>query len=244
MKFMLSLIVVAVLVGVIGTNDTMLTLRQGRAEKTQSTAFALCVDVKPQAGKPVVIHGPYVVSPNGLHKAYANVSVELPDKEHQDEYDCRNHSTLFVAKELNGQFSAVLDVAGVDNSTRGNGFQIVDWSPDSDTLLADLITWYYGSDAIEHNLILYSPRTGVVRQKSLSALFKQVSHKDCMFDGQIKGFLADGRIALRANPTGEEGIIDCVQNVGFWALSPVDLKLTKISGDQQVKQNSHLENAK
>jgi len=213
-------------------------------DKTQPTAFAICEDVKPQIGKPALIHGPYMISPDGLHKAYATVEVQVPDSGHKDEYDCRNHSTLFAGKGSNSQFAPVLDVAGADNPTRGNGLQLVDWSSDSDTLLADLMTWRYGSDAIEHNLVLYSSRTGVVRQKPLSSVFRSVSNQDCFFDGQIMGFLVDGRIAVRATAIGEEGIVSCVERTGFWALDVSDFKLRQISGERVVKHNGHFEESK
>ncbi|HLW99275.1 MAG TPA: hypothetical protein VKR82_11560 [Candidatus Acidoferrales bacterium] len=178
--------------------------------------------------------------------AYARVEIQLPDSEHKDEYDCRNHTTLFTAKGSNSRFDPILDVAGVDNPTRGNGLQLIDWSPDSEILLADLLTWYYDSEGAEHNLVLYSSRTGSLTQKSLSEVFKSISHEDCRFDGEIIGFLADGQIALRTVYVHDE--IEewnpCVKSTGFWAMNASNFRLTKISGRQIVKHNSHFEESK
>lgn len=230
-------------VGSLGFSQTLSSMHEF---KSQPTVGAICDDVKPQPGKPVVIHGPYIISPDGVHKAYARVEVQLPDSEHRGEYDCRNHTTLFMAKGPNGRYDPILDVTGADNPTRGNGLQLIDWSADSETLLADLLTWYYDSEGAEHNFILYSSRTGSLTQKSLSEVFMSVSHEDCRFDGEIMGFLADGQIALRTVYVHDE--IEewnpCVKSTGFWAMNASNFRLTKISGRQVVKHNGHFEESK
>jgi len=239
-------VLATVFISFLGSFGFSQTLSSIHEFKSQPTAEPICEDVKAQPGKPIVIRGPYLISPDGDHKAYARVEVQLPDSEHKDEYDCRNHTTLFTSKGPNGRFDSILDVAGVDNPTRGNGLQLVDWSADSETLLADLLTWYYGSEGTEHNLVLYSSRTGSLTQKSLSEVFKSVSHEDCRFDGEIMGFLADGQIALRTVHEHDE--IEewnpCAKSTGFWAMNPFDFRLTKISGQQVVRHNGHFEGAK
>jgi hypothetical protein len=227
---------------------TCQTLKRSREIKVQPTAGAICEDVKAQSGKPSVIRGPYLISPDGLHKAYATVEVQGPDSSDQDVNACRNHSTLFVANGNNGRFDAVLDVPGKDDPTRGNGLQLVDWSPDSATLLADLLTWHYGSEGWEHNLVLYSSKSGIVKQKSLSAVFQNVRHMGCIFDGQVVGFLTDGRIAVReyANTKDEvEEFTFCgVEHEQYWAFNFYDFRVSKISGSSALKYNSRFEEQK
>lgn len=224
------------------------TLRQNHRGKSQPTTFAICEDVKPEPNKPTVIRGPLMISHDGLYQSYVQVTVELPDADHKDEYDCRNHSTLVVGNSKNGQFKSVLDVTGLDDATRGNGLQLVDWSRDSELLLADLFTWNYGSEGWQHNVVLYSPRTGILKQKSLSAVFTKLRRTDCTFDGEIMGFLPDGRVALREFRNTKDEVEEFTfcggPNEAYWALNASTFQVTRINGGQTLNLNGHFEQPK
>jgi hypothetical protein len=224
------------------------TLKQYRRDNPQPTAFAICSDVNPEPNKPVVIRGASMISGDGLRAAYAEVTVELPDANHKDEYDCRNRSTLFLVNVKNGQFKSVLDVAGADDSTRGSGFQLIDWSSDSELLLADLLTWNYGSEGWEHHVVLYSTRTGILKQQSLTAAFAKLWHTGCTFDGEVMGFLADGRIALREFRNTKDEVEEFTfcggPNERYWALNTATFQVSKIDGTQQLELTGHFEQSK
>jgi hypothetical protein len=224
------------------------TLRQNHRGKLQPTTFATCEDVKPEPNKPAVIRGPLTISHDGLYQSYVQVTVELPDVDHKDEYSCRNHSTLFVANSKNGPFESVLDVAGLDGATRGNGFQLIDWSRDSRLLLADLFTWYYGSEGWQHNIVLYSPQTGILKQRSLSAVFTKLRRTNCTFDGEIMGFLPDGNVALREFRNTKDEVEEFTFCGGpteeYWALDTSTFQVAKINGEQLLKLNGRFEQPK
>jgi len=211
---------------------------QGKAKGTQTTAFLTCWDENSKNYGSRSARGPVLISPNGLHEAYAKAEAfaqRSADSGGQE--TCKNKSTLFVGRGGKAQFDSVYVYQGATGEAQGNGIQLIDWSADSRILVADLLTWYYFSEGWEHNILTYSTRTGSVEKKSLNELFSAALHKDCHVEAQLKGFLRDGRVALRVIPLDEEEGPSCVDQEGMWALDISSFKVSPLAQPEPIKQN-------
>jgi hypothetical protein len=125
-------------------------LGQKEAKRMQKTAFGTCWEEKTKKYGSRSIQGTVFVSPNGLQRAYVNVDTQALGKDPGGQEDCQNRSALFVAKDGKEHFDSVFTYQG-EKGEKGNGIQLIDWSPDSKVLVADLLTWYYFSEGWEHH---------------------------------------------------------------------------------------------
>jgi hypothetical protein len=202
----------------------------------QKTAFATCWEEKTKKYGSQSIQGTIFVSPDGLQQAYVKIDTKALGKDSSGQESCQNRSALFVAKDGQEHFDSVFTYQREKGET-GNGIQLIDWSPDSKVLVADLLTWYYSSEGWEHHMLVYSAQTGVVQKKSLEDLFSRALHKDCGLEAQIKGFLLDGRVAVKARPLDEEEGPSCVSKDSLWAIDISTFKISPLTGKEAIKQN-------
>jgi hypothetical protein len=211
---------------------------QGQKEtrSSQKTAFATCWEEKTKKYGSQSIQGTVFVSSDGLQQAYVKIDTKALGKDSGGIEGCQNRSALFVAKDGQKHFDSVLTYQGEKGET-GNGIQLIDWSPDSKLLVADLLTWYYFSEGWEHHLLVYSAQTGVVQKESLEDLFSRAFHKDCGLEAQIKGFLQDGRVAVKAWPLDDEEGPSCVPKDSLWAIDISTFKISPLTGKETIKQN-------
>jgi len=211
-------------------------LGQKEAKGTQKTAFATCWEEKTKKYGSRSIQWTVFVSPNGLQRAYVNVDTQALGKDPGGQEDCQNRSALFVAKDGKEHFDSVFTYRG-EKGEKGNGIQLIDWSPDSKVLVADLLTWYYFSEGWEHHILVYSAQTGAIQRRSLETLFSRALHKDCGVEAAIKGFLRDGRAAVRVLPFDEEEGPSCVPKESLWAIDISTFKISLLTEKEEIKQN-------
>lgn len=209
---------------------------QKGARGTQKTAFATCWEEKTKKYGSRSIQGTVFVSPNGLQQAYVEVELQALRKNSGGQEGCQNRSTLFVARDGKERFDSVFVYQG-EEEEKGNGIQLVDWSTDSNVLVADLLTWYYFSEGWEHNILVYSARTGAVQKKSLEALFSTALHKDCVVDAQLRGFLQDGRVAVRVLPVDESEGPSCFTRESLWAIDISSFSISPLTRNEDIKRN-------
>ncbi len=131
---------------------------------------------------------------------------------------CENYSTLFVSKDPAKRFENVFVARPVKGGPQGNGLQLIDWSPNSGYLLADLLTWWYASEGWVHNVAVYSVQGGSVAKLDLNSAFSRHVKKQCSMDGKLLGFLQDGRVVFQAWGVPDEEGESCVSRKSLWAV--------------------------
>jgi len=209
---------------------------QKQAKGTQKTAFLTCWDEKTKKYASRSVHGAVLASPDGSQQAYVKVDAQALGKDSSGQEGCQNRSALLIARGAKDHFDSVFSYQG-EKEEKGNGIQLIDWSPDSKVLVADLLTWYYFSEGWEHNIIVYSTQTGTVQKKSLETLFSAALHKDCGLEARLMGFLRDGRVAVMARPLDEEEGPSCVKQDSIWAIDTSNFKVSALTKPEEIKQN-------
>ena len=109
-----------------------------------------------------------------------------------------NNSRLFVAAET-GEFKLkfLQEPADVEN---GNFLRLIDWSPDSRRLLAEVTEWQYEQPGSNSSVLLYDSRIGSFQQPDLQRSFAKTYGHDCSMNLRVLGFGAQGAIVLEGQP--------------------------------------------
>ena len=207
----------------------------------QETAFVSCCDESWKDCKSTDVRGPVLIAPDGRHRAYAEVKAQVTGKLQGDNDmpDCHNHTTLFVSTD-GKTFNAVFDYKG-EQSVDGNGIQLIDWSADSNTLIADLIVWKYYSEGWAHDVLIHSAASGNTKRQPLNDVFSKIAKQPCAVDAELLGFLNDGRISVHVIPSDEFEDAPCVGE-SRWAMNASNFDLNAVQKDLSAKKNGHFEN--
>jgi len=179
---------------------------------------------------------------NARNRAFAETSARVPARSEGTIVDapCTNTSRLFVSSS-EGQF----DLAFMQSPTPsrpGNGLEMIDWSPSGQYLLSDLFTYQYEGEGAEHTPLIYDANSGLIYQPDLLRLFRDHFKNNCGAASSIKGFTADGRIVVRAEPLARNTTYEpitppsCVKKVGFWALDFRNGDLQPLGDHYQIKK--------
>lgn len=136
--------------------------------RPQKTVFVSCCDEEGKNYKSIFVHGPVLVAPDGMHRAYAEVRAEFGPKDSDGVESCHNRTTLFASAD-GKSFKPALEYQGEEGAD-GSGIQI-DWSADSSTLVTDRVIWKYFSEGWAHNLLICSAATGTIKKEPLNDLF-------------------------------------------------------------------------
>jgi hypothetical protein len=206
---------------------------------TQKTAFVSCLDENGKNYHSVVVRGPYLVAPDGVHRAYAEVRARVVGKLPGD-YDmpeCHNQTIVFVSTH-GKSFKSVFEYDGEEDAD-GNGIQLSDWSADSNTLIADLVVWKYYSEGWAHDALIYSVASGKTKKRPLNDLFSKVAKQPCMVDAELIGFLSNGQIGVHVLPTDEFEDAPCVGE-SVWSIDASNFGLNRWKG-ASAKHNGHFE---
>jgi hypothetical protein len=212
----------------------------GAPRQAQKTTAVRCCDENWKNCQSTVVRSPILVAPDGKHRAYAEVKAQIVGKlpGDGDMPDCHNQTTVFVSAEGEA-FKPAFDYNGEEGAD-GNGIQLIDWSPDSGTLVADLVVWKYYSEGWAHDVLVYSIVSGETKKQPLNDLFSKVAKQPCMVEAELTGFLSDGRIGVHVLPTDEFEDAPCVGG-GMWAIDLSNLELSKVQKDASPKRNGHFE---
>jgi hypothetical protein len=207
--------------------------------RAQKTVFVSCCDENWKNCKSTVVHGSVFVAPDGMHRAYVEVSAELGAKDSEGVESCHNTTTLFVSAD-GKSFKQAFEYKGEEGAD-GSGIQLIDWSADSNTLVTDLVIWKYFSEGWAHNLLIYSAGMGTIKKEPLNDLFSKVTKQPCMAEAELIGFLPDGRVVIRALPVDEIEDTPCVTVESTWAIDLSKLSLSAVAKPERVKPNGRFE---
>jgi hypothetical protein len=205
----------------------------------QKTAFISCCDENWKNCKSSLVRGPLIIAPDGIHRAYAEVSAQIGSKDSEGMESCHNTTTLFVSAD-GKSFKQAFEYGG-EEGIDGSGVQLIDWSADSSTLLSDLVVWKYFSEGWAHNLLIYSVNLGTVEKEPLNDLFSKVVKHPCMAETEFIGFFRDGRIGVRALPVDEIEDTPCVTVESVWAVDLSNRSLSAVARPERIKPNGRFE---
>ncbi len=202
-------------------------------------AFASCYDSANQklVGS-MLVRRPVLVSPDGKYQAYAeNEAVAHLG----GGAECVNTAKLFVKGPGDKEFRlAYLQEPHL--YTLISQIDLIDWSPDSRYLLAELFIGQWASDFGGSSPLLYNAWDGVFSPENfVSTAFSIYVGRDCSYRSKTIGFASDGGVVLKIQPYfEEEGIIDpasCVKEEGLWLLNK---GLTPLADTYKVRRYGRL----
>ncbi|HLK04261.1 MAG TPA: hypothetical protein VKT53_07435 [Candidatus Acidoferrum sp.] len=211
---------------------------QAKKESTQQkTAMLFCKEAAGGSLKPISAKGETLVAPDGQHRVFVQVAASVQPDRSGKQLDCANHTTLLAGAASGEQPHVVFSYSGDEEHGYGNGIQLIDWSAKSNLLVGDLLTWWYNSEGWEHNILVYEPDGSKVRQKSLREIISAAVHKECGVEAQLKGFLTDGRLAVRVLPIdAEEEGPSCVVREAWFAVRLDNFAASPIAANPNVRR--------
>lgn len=218
------------------------------APNAQDPTLVTCGPHPPLTSR--TVRGDTLVSPDGKHRAYAEVEAVALNPQRPPGYSgplCVNNSRLYLAPD-NGEFRVrfLQEPADVEN---GNSLRLLDWSADSRRLLAELAEWQYEQPVVTRSALLYDTRYGTFQQPDLAqALAKAYGH-ECLFDVRVLGFDAQGGIALEAQPLSPEeeeilGLPSCSKKKAYYAMDRATEALVSVPELPKLQHNAKVEPAK
>jgi hypothetical protein len=194
-------------------------------------AFAQTSNISPEvatcdSGR-TLVRSRVLISPDGNYQAYSQSEAMM-----WPESGCINTSELFVKGPDDKQFRLVY--LQEPHTTEGfNLLTLVDWSPNSHQLLAELfISSQFGTDFGSRIPLLYKATEGVFSDENWlkAALSSHFSH-DCYANFDARGFSADGGYVFTIYAVYEGDTSDnpieansCVKKDGIWQLNYEDSK--------------------
>ncbi len=186
----------------------------------------------------ILVRRPVLVSPDGKYQAYAE-NEAVARQGAGDE--CVNTAKLFVKGPSDEQFRlAYLQEPHLYELI--SQIDLIDWSPDSHYLLAELFIGQWASDFGGFSPLLYNAWDGVFSPENFvsTAFSIHVGH-DCTYVSKTIGFAPDGGVVLKVHPNfDEEGIMDtasCVKEEGLWLLNK---GLTPLADTYKVRRYGRL----
>lgn len=216
--------------------------------KSTDPALVTCGEKPPLTAR--TVRGDTLVSPDGKQRAYAEVEAAVLHAQRPAGYSgplCVNNSRLFVAPKA-GEFKIrfLQEPADVEN---GNSLRLIDWSPDSRRLLAELAEWQYEQPGATHSILLYDSRYGTFQQPDLAhALAKAYGH-ECSLDFHVLGFDAQGKIVLEGRPLAPEeeevlGMSSCAKKRTYFDLDRATETLVSVPELPKIQRSAKAEPAK
>jgi len=215
--------------------------------KSTDPALVTCGDKPPFTSR--TVRGDTLVSPDGKHRAYAEVEATALHAQRPAGYTgplCVNNSRLLVAAET-GEFkiSFLQEPADVES---GNSLRLIDWSSDNRRLLAELAEWQYDQPSATHSVLVYDARYGTFQQPDLGHALAKTYSRECSFDFRILGFDGLGTIALEAQPLSPEeeevlGVSSCSKKKTYFEMDRAMETLVSVPELPKLQHNAKVEAA-
>jgi hypothetical protein len=139
-----------------------------------------------------------LVAPVGGRRAYAEV-IATATEWSDGARDCRNLSRLYVAEPGGDYRMAFEQNPGAEGQT-GNSIELLDWSPDGERLLIELMLWTYPTDVVNPLIVVYDARTSMVRELPIYPLLKEKYPGKCFVELRALGFTPEGGVVVSAGP--------------------------------------------
>ena len=184
-------------------------------------------DQKPEARD---IVGPVFVAKSGQHRAKAKVKVKVKG------YDCHNTTTLWFSEGTTLEFKAAYTQLPIEPDVRGNGMQIVDWSPDGKLLLTELWQWNtMANDAdFGQRIIVFNPQHNKHFEVDLKKL-QPDPKAECLIQYQLLGFTSDSWVALKTKVSTFYSVDDTIDGKPPDARCELPVEVLKIDPQTQER---------
>jgi hypothetical protein len=216
--------------------------------KAADSILVTCGEHSPYASR--TVKGDVLVSPDGKHRAYAEVEASALYPQRPSGYAgplCVNNSRLFVAGDA-GDFKIrfLQEPADVEN---GNSLRLIDWSSDGRRLLAELAEWQYEQPGVAHSILIFDSRNGTFQQPEMAHLLAKTFGHECSLDFRVLGYGLQGKIVLEGDPmTPEEeevaGVSSCAKKKTYFELDRATEALVSVPELPKVQHNAKSEPAK
>lgn len=213
--------------------------------KATNPELVTCGEKPPLASR--TVRGNTLVAPDQKHRAYAEVEATALYPQRPSGYAgplCVNNSRLFVASET-GEFKLkfLQEPADVEN---GNFLRLIDWSPDSRRLLAEVTEWQYEQPGSNNGVLLYDSRIGSFQQPDLQRSLAKTYGHDCTMNVRVLGFGGQGAIVLEGQPLSPEeeevsGTSSCAKKRTFFELDRTTESLVSVPEMPKVQHNAKME---
>jgi len=212
-------------------SDPVVTVRN-----PEKTAWVTCWNEDFKDYRTRRVESRVLYSPDEQYRALARVDAKAISKPPEGLGDCDNTSQILIARKGQTEYRSVFTQIPVEGGLRGNGIQLIDWSPDSRHLLAHLRTWMYFTEGWSQHLVIYTPHSDQIRLESLDEVFSKYIAKDCLVEARLRGFSSNNTIVLEARPVpfGEEPA--CLGKRGVWVYDLTSGELKAVSGKVKVKK--------
>lgn len=216
--------------------------------KSTDPGLVTCGDKPPLASR--TLRGNLLVSPDGKHRAYAEVEAAALYPHRAAGYTgplCVNNSRLFVAADTEEfKLRFLQEPADVEN---GNSLRLLDWSADSRRLLAEFAEWQYEQPGATRGVLIYDSRYGTFQQPDLGHALAKTYSRECSFNFRVLGFGAQGAIVLEAQPLSPEeeeisGMSSCAKKRTFFALDRATETMVSVPELPKLQHNAKVEPAK
>jgi hypothetical protein len=184
----------------------------------------------------MLVRRPTLLSPDGHNQAYAENAAEA----HGPFGQCANTAKLFVRRPGDKGFSLAYHQDPSEYELF-NDVKIIDWSPNSHYLLAELAIGQWGSDFGGSTPLLYDAQRGdVTPEKWLEGPFNSYFGHTCSHSVQSLGFDRSGSVVLKVRPTvDEERVLDpksCVKKEQLVLLNPATRAIISPAGKCNVQR--------
>jgi len=207
------------------------------------TAMATCYEENSSrvAGS-MLVRRPTLLSPDGHNKAYAeNAAVA-----HGPLGQCANTAKLFVRRPGEKDFRLAYHQDPSEYELL-NDIRIVDWSPNSRYLLAQLEISQWGSDWGTSVPVLYDAQTGTVTPEDwLDSVLEIHFDNHCSLDPFVErlGFTPSGGVIIRIRPARDmvEGGLEpdsCIKTEQLFLLHPATHVIAPLAGKHKIQKYGH-----
>lgn len=218
--------------------------RSGASPPGSDTSYVTCGE-KILASR--TVQGDIFTSPDGQHKAYAEVETTALNRERMPRSLhplCVNNSRLYV-RFAAGDFKLVF-LQEPSDTDAGNSLRIVDWSADNRRLLVELAQWQYESPGLTRSPLVYDTEYRVFQQPDMGRLFDRYFGLECSLEVHVEGFSPEGKIIIETQPLLPEeeevlGLSSCSKKTEDWLLTIAAEKLTPLPHTMKVEHYGKIE---